>query len=363
MRPKPSKGESCVKKFIIAIVCPVLLASIAAGCRPGEVIDAPDMNAPVRLGEVGRETVEEIVISQGRLKASEQAVLVAENEGRLVMGLNAAGRRLDEGDEVEAGQIIATLENPSLVAKNALGARKEEWDNAEKALERAREQTTGGLLPDDQIEPASLAAISAKYAYEAALEQLEKLKIVSPVSGRIVKLTEIVDGDRVDLGTEIATVMSYRTIQADVNITNRDFPLIEVGQEARVTNFAMRNKVFHGAITMIHPVADATTGAFSAEITVGNEHEKLRPGMYVQVEIVVNRHDDAIVVPRELLIHRNNTLVVFIVEDQKAVARVVEVGIETKEVAEILGGIEPDDALIVEGFETLRDGTPVSVQR
>jgi RND family efflux transporter MFP subunit len=343
-------------------VCLVILVA-APGCRKGEAINAPDMNAPVRLGEVMREAVEEIVVTNGTLKASEQAVLVAENEGRLVMGLNAKGERLTEGDVVEVGQIVAILENPSLVASTALDARKEEADNAKLELKRLESKLGAGLFADNVIEPARATATSRKYAYEAAVAQLEKLKVVSPISGRIVKLTEIVDGDRVDPGTEIATVMSYRTIRADVNIPNQDFPLIETNQVVRVRNFAIKNEVFDGTVTMIYPVADAQTGAFSAEIAVSNEDEKLRPGMFTQVEIVVSRHEDAVVVPLELVLTRNNALVVFVVEDQKAVAHEVEVGIETREIAEILGGIEPDDALIVEGFETLRDGTPVSVLR
>ncbi len=351
-----------MKKSMIAGVCLVVLA-IPVGCRPGEVINAPDMNAPVRLGEVIRDTVEAVVKSTGTLKPSEQAILVTENEGRLSMGSNEAGERFEEGDEVKAGQVIAKLKNPSLVATTALNAKKEEAQNADRALERAQREVDIGTLSKSDIEPTRAAATNAKYAYEAALAQLDKLKIVSPVAGRIVKLTEIVDGDRVDPGTEIATVMSYRTIQADLNITNQDFPLIKVGQEARITNFALANVEFRGAVTMIYPVADATTGAFSVEITVDNGDEELRPGMFIQTEIVVDRHDDAVVVPRELLLTRNNEIVVFIVEDQKAVARVVEVGIETKELAEILDGLEPEDALIVEGFETLRDGTPVSVIR
>ena len=75
------------------------------------------------------------------------------------------------------------------------------------------------------------------------------------------------------------------------------------------------------------------------------------------------RHEDAVVVSPELVLTRNNKPVVFIVEEEKAVAREVHIGIETKDGVEVINGIEPDDVLIVEGFETLRDGTPVTVSK
>ncbi len=340
-----------------------LFFGMTVGCRPGEVIEPPDMKASVRVGDVTRDTIEAVVTTTGTLKAKEQALVLAESEGRFVMGHNAAGERLDEGDDVEAGQIIAELKNPELVATIAIDARKQELENAEKRLERALKQLDEGMISEAEVEPARSAVTSARYAYDAAAARLEKLKVKSPVTGKIVKLAEIVDGDRVAPGTEIATVMNYRTIIAEVNIANADFPRVKVGQHARVTNFALKNEKFDGEVTMITPVADQQTRAFKAEITIQNDTEKLRPGMYVQADIVVARHENALVLSPELVVTRNNKPVVFVVENEKAVAREVHIGIETRDAVEVVNGIEDGDLLIVEGFETLRDGTPVRLAK
>lgn len=359
----PAIRMSSVPRTVILLSGAILLASMALGCRPGAVIEPPDMKAPVRLGEVAIQTVEALVKTTGTLKASEQAKLITESEGRLVMGKNGAGERLDEGDEVEAGQLIAELKNPALMATTALGARKEESEYARSALDRALKQVREGILSDGELEPLRSAMTNARYAYEGAVAQLDKLEIRSPVAGRIVKLAEIVDGDHVAMGIEIATVMNYRTILAEVNIANPDFPLVAVEQEARVTNFAFKDQIFLGHVVMISPIADEQTRAFKAEIYIDNPGEVLRPGMYIQAHIVVARHEDAIVVPPELVVTRNNRPVVFVIEDEKAVEREVEVGIEMRDGVEIISGIAQDDALIVEGFETLRDGTPVRVSQ
>ncbi len=356
-------GDVILTRTVLVTISIAALAVAVVGCRPGEVIEPPDLKAPVRVGEVKRDIIEAVVKTIGTLKASEQAVLLAESEGRLVLGKTAEGNRLVEGDAVKAGQAIAQLKNPELVATIAIDARREDRENTRKALERAQRQVAEGILSNAEVEPARVAVTSAKYAYEAGLAQLEKLTIKAPLSGRIVRLTEIVDGDRVAPGTEIAVVMSYGTIIAEVNIANPDFPRVEAGQDVRITNFALKDEVFAGAVEFIQPIADQTTRAFKADIAIANEDEKLRPGMYVQAEIVVSRKEDAVMVSPELVQTRNNLPVIFVVEDEKAVAREVRIGIETKEGVEVLKGVEPGDALIVEGFETLRDGTPVSVSK
>ena len=100
---------SSVPRTSIMLWSVVLLASMAFGCRQGAVIEPPDMKAPVRLGEVTVRTMEATVKVTGTLKASEQAVLITESEGRLIMGRNAASKRLIEGDEVEAGQRLGRV--------------------------------------------------------------------------------------------------------------------------------------------------------------------------------------------------------------------------------------------------------------
>lgn len=357
-----AKGYRVTRLIGAATLC-AAVAVVAVGCRPGEVISPPDMKAAVPVGDVVRDSIEAVVKTTGTLKAKEQAVVLTEREGRFVMGVNSAAMRLDEGDEIEAGQIIAELNNPELVATLAIDARKQEVEHTAKALERALKLHEEGMISESEVEPKRSAATSARYAYDAAAAQLKKLKIRSPVSGRIVKLAEIVDGDRVQPGVEIATIMNYRTIIAEVNIANPDFPRVKVGQHVRVNNFALKGEQFTGEVTTVRPTADQQTRAFKAEITIDNQAEKLRPGMYVQADIVVARHEGAVVVPPELVLTRNNKQVVFVVENEKAVAREVHIGIETRDAVEVINGIEPGDALIVEGFETLRDGTPVTVSK
>ena len=103
-----AKGYRVTRLIGAATLC-AAVAVVAVGCRPGEVISPPDMKAAVPVGDVVRDSIEAVVKTTGTLKAKEQAVVLTEREGRFVMGVNSAAMRLDEGDEIEAGQIIAEL--------------------------------------------------------------------------------------------------------------------------------------------------------------------------------------------------------------------------------------------------------------
>jgi RND family efflux transporter MFP subunit len=346
--------------------CFILCCTVAAGsvaCRPGEVIEPTDLKAPVSIGDVSEETIEDVVRTTGTLRAVEQAVLLTESEGRFTVSCNDNGEPLREGSRVAAKQRIALISNPELTASIALDARREESDQAEHELKRLHELKSDGLIADSEVEPAQTAATRARYAYEGALAQLDKMQVISPISGRIVRLAEIVNGDRVVPGTEVAVVMDYTTVIAEVDIANPDFPRVKEGQSVVVRNFALKDEQFEGTVAIIRPVADEMTRAFKAEIEIDNPDEELRPGMFVQCDITVARHENAIVVQPELVLTRNNKPVVFVVEEEKAVARDVRIGIETKEKVEIIEGLNSDDTIIVEGHETLRDGTPVRITK
>ena len=158
-------------------------------------IDGPIVKVKGPKGEVSRRLHDprikismkgkNVVVSCGTLRAKEQAVLMAEAEGRFVMGKNAAGERLDEGDEVKAGHLIAELKNPELEAQIAVDAHKQQLEDAENSLRRLEELHKADSASDEALEQARTAVIQARYAKDAAEEQLKKLAIRSPVAGKI----------------------------------------------------------------------------------------------------------------------------------------------------------------------------------
>ena len=100
-----------------------------------------------------------------------------------------------------------------------------------------------------------------------------------------------------------------------------------------------------------------STGTLSA----ANDSLRIRPGMFVKIDIVVAARDSGIVIPRDVVIDRGDTRVVFVVEKGIAAERRLETGLGNRDEIEVLSGLEVDERLVVEGFETLRNRSKVKV--
>jgi len=100
---------------------------------------------------------------------------------------------------------------------------------------------------------------------------------------------------------------------------------------------------------------------FKIKIEVSNKDLLLKPGMFIKAEIVVQEKDSVIVIPKDIILDRRGRKTVFVVQRGIAIERVLKTGIENPDHVEVRGGLNPDDQLIVEGFETLRNRSRVNV--
>ena len=100
---------------------------------------------------------------------------------------------------------------------------------------------------------------------------------------------------------------------------------------------------------------------FKAVLTIDNDSLAIRPGMFVKIDIVVAAKDSALVIPKEVILDRGDSKAVFVVEKGIALERHLETGLSNREQIEVLSGLELEDRLVVEGFETLRNQSKVKL--
>ena len=126
-------------------------------------------------------------------------------------------------------------------------------------------------------------------------------------------------------------------------------------------HFAWEDITFEGAVVRLSPEVDPTTHTFRAEVAINNPGGLLRPGMFVEVTLVVEQRSDVPVIPREAVTERGGRRVVFVLDGQRAVRREVVLGLGDDEIAEVRQGLEVGERIVVRGLETLTDGTRVRV--
>jgi RND family efflux transporter MFP subunit len=181
------------------------------------------------------------------------------------------------------------------------------------------------------------------------------------ISGHLTGLTDATEGTLVNQNTLIGKIMDYSQVLVDLKIPNSQIVAVTLGQTVRVRNYAFPDRTFSGRTTGVDPALDPATRTFRVVATVENPELLLRPGMFVEAEIVTESREDVVLVPRELVLTRRNRKVVFVEEEGRAQMRDVETGLEDRERVEILEGVDTGERLITSNYETLRPRTRVRV--
>ncbi len=311
---------------------------------------------------------------------------------------------VEEGDPIKKGQPFLELEKESFIAARdqwAASLRKAETEvrqaevnlaDTRNKLARAERLNKEGILSSEQLEASQLAEANAKLRLEDARESvlqaranLEKVKddlakttIYSPLTGRVIKLNAeegevVVSGTMNNAGSVIGEIADLSEILANVDVDETEVVLVKPGQDAVIKVDALPNKQYHGRVSEVgskgfNRPAQPDVTFFDVEILLDDPDEDLRPGMSVRAEINTAVHPNALVVPIQAVVERDirnertdstdETDVVYVVENGKAVQRPVKTGISDETRVEILSGVKAGDKAVTGPYRSLRDLEP-----
>ena len=348
------------KKAIPTLLLLSLTLSLA-GCDDPQVDSVVDLVVPVTVLPVARGTIESFVSTTGSLRASRSADVLIEARGDLFYVEGPDGRKPVEGTRVAAGQRIARIESDEYLNSVRLQSQELAVANAERALEEKRALFDEELAVQSEVQAAIKTLADARSNLENAHIQLEKMNAYAPLSGYLTALVDTTENTIVEANTVIAQVVDYAKVLVDLKIPNSQMPMIALGQEVRVNNYAFRDQAFIGHITVIDPTLDPTTRTFRIEVEVDNGDLVLRPGMFIKADIVVEQRADVLVINQELILSRRGRSVVFVEEAGVAQERNIETGLEDEFMVEVLEGLSEGERVITSNYETLRSRTQVRV--
>ncbi len=245
--------------------------------------------------------------------------------------------RVEEGDVVEAGQLLARLrDTDATLAVADATVRVEEaritMEQAKREFERDQklvdEQGPTGVLAERDLESRRQTyevAVTAHQSAEVALQQAEvglaQCRILAPISGTVTA-REISLGDtRMFQVTDLAApkVILYRP--------QRELESLAVGQRLVARAEALPGQEIHGTVERIAPVVDQETG--TVKVTCALEPLADRPlpaGILVRVDLVLETHEDALLVPKEALLYEGDDISCYVVREDRAVAVLLDTG-------------------------------------
>lgn len=270
--------------------------------------------------------------------------------------------KVDKGDRVRQGQLIATLESPELDQQVANARANYNLSRVtDRRYQTLRQQ---GVVSPQMSDESHAQMLQAKATYEQTLANQSYLKITAPFDG-IVTARNVDPGHLVpastssSIGGNIVTIARYKPLRVYTYVPQSIAPFIKDGDPATVTVTEFPSRKFTGAITR-HPEAlSPDTRTMLVEVDLTNDDLALYPGMYATAEFQVAMGRGAPMVPDDALVFRDGKTYVPVVRDKRLHLAEVALGYDNGQFVEITSGINPDDKIAVNVGQAARDGQTV----
>ncbi len=255
------------------------------------------------------------------------------------------------GDRVSKGQVLVQMESSSLTQQNT------QLENLKKDYERYTELLKVGAIAQQQVDQIK-TQIDVLTAAIGNLQQNTQLR--SPITGIITNRNY--DNGDVFAAQPILTVQQLNPLKAIINVSESEFSHVKVGMPVDIKLDVYENENFTGKVSLIYPTIDASTHTFGVEVAINNSNMHVRPGMYARVTLNFGT-GNSIVVP-DMCVQKqagSNDKYVFVVENNVAKRRNVELGQRLGDQYEILSGVSDGNIVVTSGQSRLIDGTPVEI--
>ncbi len=352
------------EKTTIHLLAFSLLIAIISSCTTDTTSFETDISVPVSVTDIKTGSIEQYVNTTGSVNAMQEVALSSEIIGDYYLLKNPrTGRLFVLGDKVKAGQKIIRLENIEYENSIKIESEKLNLDISKREFEKQESLFDKGGVTLRELKNSEREYINAQYAYENAKIQLDKMDIKASFNGVIVNLPYYTKGTRINSGSEMVTIMNFSQVFMEISLPEKDMAQINISDRAKITNYTLPNDTLIGKITQLSPAIDPTTRTFKGLLVIDNKKLLLRPGMFVRADIVVDKKENTIVIPKDIILSKQRGKTVFVVERGAASERIITTGLESATEVEVLKGLKKDERLIISGFETLRNRSKVKVVR
>jgi RND family efflux transporter MFP subunit len=337
------------------VVC-VLLVS----CNPSQDELGKDITIPVSVLEVKPKSIEKYIDFTGNVKPVKEVQLKSEISGKYRLLNNpSTGRPYVLGDLVKDAQEIIVLEDKEYENSIKVSSLKLNLDITKQVYDKQQSLYDKGGVTLSEVKNAEIAYVNAKYTYDAALFSLQKMRIKAPFTGTITDIPYYTPDVRVDANSSMVKIMDYSKLYMDLSLAEKYMGVIKTGQVVKITNYTFPNDTLLGTISQLSPAIDADTRSFKGIVLVNNPKLLLRPGMYAKGNIVVASGKNTIVIPKEIILTKQQGNVVYVVNKGKVNERFVQFGLDNPAEVEIISGLKQGDRVVIKGYETLRDGAKI----
>lgn len=357
-----------MKKYLIVIAGLLVVVAILGGIKFAQIntlINAPTAFPPTVVSTVKAEQQiwEQTLSAVGSLEAVQGVMVTADTPGRITHILFAPG------SEVAVGEVL--IQQDILSEQAQLRAAE-----ASVALAQANLDRITALLRKNVSSKAEFDTAEARYKEVAAQADnirtsIDKKTIKAPFAGRL-GIRQVNIGQDLGTGNPIVSLQAIDPIFVNFYLPQQEFFKLKTGLEVRIKTDAAPGQVFTGKITAINAEIDASTRNVKVQATLANGEQKLLPGMFTNVEVVLPSASNVLVVPVTAIAYATYGDSIFVVTEQQnettgtvekvAIQQFVRLGLTQGDFVVVENGINAGDEVISAGVFKLRNGAAVDVK-
>ncbi|HEX8197171.1 MAG TPA: efflux RND transporter periplasmic adaptor subunit [Pyrinomonadaceae bacterium] len=241
-------------------------------------------------------------------------------------------------------------------------------DTARARVNTARQQQEAALntarQSNEAIRSAQAGVEAARAQVATAQQTIADTVIRAPFSG-FVSNRAVAVGEFVTTATPIITLLRTNPLKLQIQVGEADVPRISVGMGVSLEVEAFKDRKFSGTVSAVNPSVDPNSRAAIVEASVENPDNSLRAGMFAAARIAMAGGNTAVFVPRSAVYNDQSTQSyrVFVIQDNIAKLRVVQLGTEENDTVQILNGVNADEVVAVSNINQLYEGAKVEINQ
>lgn len=273
----------------------------------------------------------------------------------------------ESGQWVHEGDILVDLDTRQERAQ--LASLEAQRDLARVNFDRAQQLVKAGVISHSDYDSATAQQKATEAQVGDIRAAIARKTIHAPFSG-VLGIRQVSLGQYLAAGQAIVSLQSLNPIYVNFGVPQQDTPKVVLGHVLRVTNGELPGMAFTGRITALDSIINEQTRNIQVQATLANKENKIRPGMFVQVELPLGQARQVVPLPASAINYAPYGDSVYVVTEMKDAKgntyrgvrqQVVKIEGSRGDQVAITSGVSPGDEVVSSGVFRLRNGAPVQV--
>jgi RND family efflux transporter MFP subunit len=332
--------------------------------------------------QLAAQSIERYVNISSKVSAEQEISIIPQASGtvkNLYVSLGDAvqtGQILFEIDDTDAQIKVQQAQGSYNTSQTSVDSYKINYDDLLKALDKTQKLYDIGAASQNELDDAQSSVNQTKLQLDAAQKDLEysasaslssaqkelsDTKVKAEING-IVSSLDIAQGGTASTQSPALTLVNMDNLKVSFQVSEDVINLIGQGSTVYVTVSAVSKEPITASVTGVSTAADSSTGLYLVEAALPNPDGALKPGMFANVELVVEKNTDVISVPLNTVLEKNGEQYVFTIDASNIAHKIlVETGLKNDDYIEITNGLSIGDTVVTKGQDFLSEGSQVNI--